>query len=166
MSKEKQIKEVLRQLTNQKGTTIFTAEVVKVDATTCDAKLADGHVCTKIRLRATSAGDSFFIIRPKAGSIVKVLSERGGLENLSILSIDEIENIELKTADLQFLFDTKDGKVQLKNQKASLLDLLLDISATIKTITVTTPSGPSGTPLPPTLAKLNALETKLKTLLK
>ena len=50
------------------------------------------------------------------------------------------------------------NKASLKNASTGLKTILNDILNAIKTLTVSTAVGPSGTPLPPTIAKVTALE--------
>lgn len=50
------------------------------------------------------------------------------------------------------------GKATLKNGESSLKEVLTKILNTVKGLTVTTPVGPSGTPLPPTIAAVTECE--------
>lgn len=58
------------------------------------------------------------------------------------------------------------GKASLKNDTADLKTLLNDILTTIKNLTVSTSMGPSGTPLPPTIAAIEKCGQQLANLLK
>ena len=60
------------------------------------------------------------------------------------------------------LLEIKDGKVSLINGSTGLKEILTSIVDAIKTLTVSTGVGPSGTPLPPTIQKTSELETSLK----
>lgn len=57
------------------------------------------------------------------------------------------------------------NKASLKNDSTGLKTLLKDILTAIKTLTVSTGVGPSGTPLPPTIQKITQLEQKTDQLL-
>ena len=57
------------------------------------------------------------------------------------------------------------NKASLKNDSTGLKTILKDILTAIKTLTVSTGVGPSGTPLPPTIQKIVQLETKTDQLL-
>lgn len=57
-------------------------------------------------------------------------------------------------------------KASLKNDSADLKTLLKEILNTVKNLTVATPMGASGTPLPPTLAAIEKCTKQLDNLLK
>ena len=57
------------------------------------------------------------------------------------------------------------NKASLKNDSTGLKTILKDLFTAIKTLTVSTGVGPSGTPLPPTIQKLTQLEQKTDQLL-
>jgi len=57
------------------------------------------------------------------------------------------------------------NKASLKNDSTGLKTILKDILTAIKTLTVSTGVGPSGTPLPPTIQKITQLEQKTDQLL-
>ena len=52
------------------------------------------------------------------------------------------------------------NKASLKNDSTGFKTILKDILTAIKTLTVSTGVGPSGTPLPPTIQKITQLEQK------
>lgn len=57
------------------------------------------------------------------------------------------------------------NKASLKNGSIGIKSILNDILTAIKTLTVSTGVGPSGTPLPPTIQKVTALEQNVNNLL-
>jgi len=57
------------------------------------------------------------------------------------------------------------NKASLKNDSTGLKTILKDLFTAIKTLTVSTGVGPSGTPLPPTIQKVTQLEQKTDQLL-
>jgi len=57
------------------------------------------------------------------------------------------------------------NKASLKNTSTGLKTILKDILSAIKTLTVSTGVGPSGTPLPPTIQAVLQLEQKVNNLL-
>jgi phage baseplate assembly protein gpV len=57
------------------------------------------------------------------------------------------------------------NKASLKNDSTGLKTILKDLFTAIKTLTVSTGVGPSGTPLPPTIQKITQLEQKTNQLL-
>lgn len=62
--------------------------------------------------------------------------------------------------------DIADGKAGLKNDSADFKTILKDILKAIQNITVSTSTGPSGTPLPPTIQAVQQLITKVDNLFK
>jgi hypothetical protein len=62
--------------------------------------------------------------------------------------------------------DSEAGTVQIKNDQVSLVDLFTEMVNILKTLTVSTPAGPSGTPLPPTIQLVTQFETDFKKILK
>lgn len=63
------------------------------------------------------------------------------------------------------LIEFTGNKASLKNDSTGLKTILKDILTAIKTLTVSTGVGPSGTPLPPTIQKITQLEQKTDQLL-
>jgi hypothetical protein len=64
------------------------------------------------------------------------------------------------------IIDSTDKKVSIKNADTSLLQLFGDLKSIIEQLTVSTPNGPSGTPLPPTLQALAQFDLDYKKLFK
>lgn len=62
--------------------------------------------------------------------------------------------------------DISKGKTSLKNDSTDFKTILKDILTAVKNITVSTPMGPSGTPLPPTIAAVEKLEQQVDNLFK
>lgn len=63
-------------------------------------------------------------------------------------------------------FQLSDNKASLKNASNDLKTLLNDILTAIQNLTVSTPMGPSGTPLPPTVQAVQKAVRDLNNLLK
>ncbi len=62
-------------------------------------------------------------------------------------------------------FELTENKASLKNDSTGLKTILKDLFTAIKSLTVSTGVGPSGTPLPPTIQKVTQLEQKVDNLL-
>lgn len=62
-------------------------------------------------------------------------------------------------------FELSGNKASLKNDSTDLKTILNDLLNAIKTLTVATAVGPSGTPLPPTIQAVAQLEQKVNNLL-
>ncbi len=184
MNKLLEIRKHIKEIASEnKDYTPFYGTVKKVEGSTCTVKISDSLDIPDVRLLVVEdAGDNFFRFTPKVGSNVMMLSNTGELDDLVIIKSDQIEKIEWKQDKLKIFCDsTKDvtkiendkvtveisaGKISIKNNNVSLLNLFQALSNVIKGITVPTGTGPSGTPLPPTIAQLQQFETEFKSLLK
>lgn len=71
----------------------------------------------------------------------------------------------LKAKQDQVSIELTGNKASLKNSSTGLKAILNDILTAIKTLTVSTAVGPSGTPLPPTIQKVTTLEQNVNNLL-
>jgi hypothetical protein len=91
---------------------------------------------------------------------------QGNLNSLTVVQAEEVAKFRYKQSGLEFLFDSTDKKVQIKNDQTSLADLFQGVVDILTTFAVTTSSGPSGTALPTSLAKIEAWKVKFKQLLK
>lgn len=160
------IKRVLKEIVGAHPNLPITGEVVAVDGETCSVKIAAMEL-SGVRLKAAVTGSAdFLLITPKIGSVVILMSRTGDLSDLMVIQTDQVEKIEYAQNGLSLLIDSADSKVSIRNEAVSFIDLLSDLTSLLKQLQVPTPSGASGTPLPPTIAALNAFETKYKQLLK
>lgn len=167
MSDYSEIKELLRNIVGDMSNLPISGTITKVDGEVCTLKLPSGLEITDVRIRATIDGNSNFLkIIPKEGSKAVAMTMTGEEDDLILLRADEVEQIEYTQDGLIVLIDSTDGKVSIKNNSTDLLSILEDLSGIIKQLTVSTPNGPSGTPLPPTITSLTQWETQVKTLLK
>lgn len=167
MDKLKEIRKKLIEAVNANPNLPLTGTVKSVEGDSCSVQLKSGLVLTDVKLKATiTEGDSYLIPTPVKGSTVVLLSLSGSLDNLTVIKFDEIEKLEYKQNGLELIFDSTDGKVSIKNEAVSLLEILTDLANTLKQLKVFTPVGPSGTPLPNSILAIEQFETKFKTLLK
>lgn len=167
MDKPSEIKKYIKQIVGATLNLPVTAVVKSVTDDHCSVELKSGLVLTDVKLKATiSTGSDYLRLLPKVGSTVVMISLTGTLDNLSIIKVDEIEKVEYSQNGLEVLIDSTDKKVSIKNDTCSLVDVLTDLVMALKGLKVFTPVGPSGTPLPDTILKLEQFETKFKTLLK
>ena len=65
-----------------------------------------------------------------------------------------------RVAQDKVIIELTGNKASLKNDSTGFKTILKDILTAIKTLTVSTGVGPSGTPLPPTIQKITELEQK------
>lgn len=161
-----EIKRLLKEIVKVSPALPITGEVVAVDGETCRVKIAELEL-SGVRLKAAVTGaNDYLMLVPKIGSVVILLSRTGDLDDLMIVQNDQVERIEYKQNGLEVIIDSSDAKIGIRNNTVSLFDLLGELTDLLKQLQVSTPSGPSGTPLPPTIAALNAFENKYKQLLK
>lgn len=141
--------------------------VKTIDVNSCSVEINDDLIVTDVKLKATlNESENYFQVVPKVGSKVLIISLTGDLDNLSIIKVDEVERFEFKQEGLEFLLDSSDKKVMIKNGEVSLIDVFTNLSTLLKQFKVFTPSGPSGTPLPNTVTQIEGLEEDFNKLLK
>lgn len=140
---------------SQSGPPLFYAEVKSVDGDACTIGYA-GLEIDDVKLKATGAElDNKLLITPKVGTRALVGSLSGDFRELVLLRCDEPEQIAYTYDGLEVLIDSTDKKVSVKNADTSLIDLFASIKDVITNLTVATSTGPSGTPLPPTIEAIN-----------
>lgn len=167
MDKSSQIKRLIRDVVGNQINLPITAKVIKVGKESCTIELDSGLELSDVRLKATiNNANDYYIISPAIGSNVIVLSMTGNLDNLILLTIDQVAKIEVQQKGLQFIVDGNDQKISIKNEAASLLDIFKDLTRLLKDLKVYTANGPSGVPLPNTMNALIALEQQFNQLLK
>lgn len=168
MSGIKEIREQIQRIagTYKPGDVAFVAEVTAVTDTDCTVKLG-GLELTGVRLFSQSSEAGNVLFKPKAGSRVTVADfSSGKLRDLQVISCDKITSFTFVESGLTIEFDSETQKVDIRNETVSIKDLLQSLADIIKQITVATPTGPSGTPLPPTIQAVTQFETSFNSLLK
>lgn len=166
MEEFKKIKEHLRAIIDSNPNLPITAIVDSVENDECTVTLKGGLKLTNVKLKATSnESDDFFLLRPVVGSTVLMLSLSGSLENLTVVKVDKAASMSYKQGGLEVNIDSETKKVSIKNEEASLVDIMQDLVTILREFKVFTPSGPSGTALPPVVLQIEAFETKFNQLL-
>ena len=101
MSKESEIKRLLREIIGDSGLPFIHAEVVIVDDETCTVK-RNGLEITDVRLGAVINGNAKnLIIKPKIGSMVLIADmSLGTLRDLAIIGWSEVETITINGGEL------------------------------------------------------------------
>lgn len=166
MTPAEQIKQLVSQLVKV-PTVVVIGEVTKVGSETCVIKLSSNLELPDVRLRqAVDGSQNYFIRFPKKGAQLTAISLTGDLRDVMMLEASEYESISYVQDGIEFTMDSKTGKFTIKNDKYNMYDLVADFCSAIKMLTVSTPNGPSGTPLPPTIQAVTQIETKFKQLLK
>ncbi|RWX00910.1 hypothetical protein [Flavobacterium cerinum] len=161
------IKQKLREVVGANPNHPIRGIVTATNGQTCSVKLISGLELPDVRLKvAISDSGDYMLITPKIGTDVLLISGDGTLDDLTILKADQVHKIEIKQGGLVVLFDSADNKVSIKNSEVSLKDIFTDQAALLKQLKVSTPQGPSGTPLPNTILAIEQWETKFNKLLK
>lgn len=158
----KNVRQFIQQIVGDMWNLPLTAKVIQVDGETCSIKLSSGLELDGVRLKATQTEkEQKIMLTPRIGSDVIVFSQSGDLNNLFVVQINEVDKIELVNEAMQI---TLEDKVSIVVDGVDLGQTLANLCEAIKTLTVSTGTGPSGTPLPPTQQKIQQLERDLKTL--
>ncbi|MFU8843479.1 MAG: hypothetical protein ACNA7V_06680 [Bacteroidales bacterium] len=149
-----------------KGDTLLYAQVKAITGDTCTVTIGQLEL-TDVRLKATDDGNQDkLLVVPAVGSMVMVGANNGSLRDLVVLKVDDPEVISYKHKDVLVNINAKTGLMEVKNQHKSLKALFDDLMTIIEQLTVSTPAGPSGTPLPPTLAQVAQFKADLSKILK
>ena len=166
MSAESAIKSKFQEMFSGGITLPITCEVVSVQGNSCTVKIQGGLEIPDVRLRATltNAADEL-ILTPKAGSKALAWSITGDYDDLVLLRSDRYESVKYTQDGLEVLLESQTKKVTVKNQSASLYELMDSVHSIISNIIVLTPQGPSTGLDPSSILALTAFETKFKNLL-
>ncbi|QQU02605.1 hypothetical protein [Myroides odoratus] len=160
----KNVRQFIQQIVGDMWNLPLTAKVMQVDGETCSIKLPSGLELDRVRLKATQTEkEQKIMLTPRIGSDVLVFSQSGDLNNLFVIQINEVEKIEILNDDLQLVLD---DQLHIEVSGVNLGQTLEQLCETLKTLTVSTGVGPSGTPLPPTQQKVAQLEQNFKTIFK
>lgn len=163
--KIKKLKEQIRGIVGANPNLPLDGVVKSVSGDVCSVEI-EGLELSDVRLKTTADGKDNLLIVPKVGSRVLMLSADGSVDNLTVIKCDAASKIIYNENGLEVEIDSETGKVKLSNSTTTLKDLFDQIADILKTLKVFTPSGPSGTPLPDTIAKVVQFETEFKTILK
>lgn len=163
----KELKRLMREVVGAVTNLPITGKVISIEGDTCTVEILSGLRLSDVKLQATSNGDAnHTTLIPIVGSTVLMLSLSGDVDNLTVIKVDEVEQMKYSQQGLEVLIDSKDKKVSIRNEEVSLVEILGDLSDLLKEFKVYTPVGPSGVPLPDVITKIEGFETKFKTLLK
>lgn len=165
MDKPTKIKRALLEALGVNPNLAITAEVVSVENNTCTVKLVSDLVLTDVRLCATvNENQDSFVIMPKIGSEVVLMSQTGTLAGLMVIKVDTVESIIYKNAGFEFKVDGATKKVTLKNQSENLGQLVGELIDTISNSVIDTPNGP-GAINAVTKTALNQIKTRFNSIL-
>ena len=166
MDKYAKLREALKAATAVDMMPLMNAKLTAVAGDSCTVLWGELEL-TDVRLKATINGAANkLLLVPKAGSNVLIGSLTGDLKDLAVLRVDELERLTYAQDGLEVVIDSADGKVSVANGSTSLKALFQELVDLLKGFKVNTPSGPSATLLPDTLAAIMQFETDFKLLLK
>ena len=140
-----EIKRHIRAIAGHSAATL-TAQVKSVEGETCTV-LLDGLEISDVRLRAVINGEeSRMLVTPKAGSYVILLDNSdGNLTELAVVSVSEVEKIEINTdADVVFNGGGNGGIIKINELTDKLNDLVDKFNNHIHTTTATVGTGSAG----------------------
>ena len=161
-----EVKRLIREIVGAVPNLPIQAVVTKVENFTISAKIGELEIDNILLKTQVENNDNFMVQRPKIGSPVTLLSVDGTLNSLQVVKINEVEEFEYHHNGLTVKLDGKDGKLIVKNETVDLYQLMSDLAAIVKQLKVYTAVGPSGTPLPDTIAQVTKFEQDFKQLLK
>ncbi len=161
-----EVKRMIREIVGAVPNLPIQAVVTKVENFTISAKIGELEIDNILLKTQVENNDNFMVQRPKVGSPVTLLSVDGTLNSLQVVKINEVEEFEYHHNGLTVKLDGKDGKLIVKNETVDLYQLMSDLAAIVKELKVYTAVGPSGTPLPDTIARVTKFEQDFKQLLK
>lgn len=161
-----EIKKLIREIVGAVPNLPIQAIVTKVNEFTCSVKIGELEVDDVLLKSSVKNNDNFMVQRPKVGSPITLLSVDGTLSSLQVVRINEVEEFEYHHNGLTVKMDGKDGKLIVKNDAVNLYGLMSDLVTIVKQLKVYTPAGPSGNPLPDTIARVMQFERDFKQLLK
>lgn len=161
-----EIKRLIREIVGVAPNLPLQAIVTKVEDFTISAKIGELEIDNILLKSQIENNDNFMVQRPKVGSPVTLLSVDGTLNSLQVVKINEVEEFEYHHNGLMVKMDGKDGKLIVKNETVNLYQLMSDLATIVKQLKVYTAVGPSGTPLPDTIARVSQFEQDFKKLLK
>lgn len=161
-----ELKRLIREIVGAVPNLPIQAIVTKVEQFTCSVKIGELEVDDVLLKSSLENNDNYLVLRPKIGSPVTLLSVDGTLSSLQVVKVNEVEEFEYHHNGLTVQLDGKNEKVLVKNDSSNLYDLMNDLATIVKQLKVYTPAGPSGNPLPDTIARVTQFEQAFKQLLK
>lgn len=167
MDKYSKLNEVLKgALIPGKARVLFVCTITEITGDTCTVDVG-GLVLTGVRLKVEIGGTANnLLVIPVVGSSVLVGSLTGDMKDLIVLKCERVKSLTLVEGDLKVDIDAETNKIGITNGVVNLKGLFQELTDLIRGLKVFTPAGPSGLPLPGSIAALNAFETNFKKLLK
>lgn len=145
---------------------LITCKIKSIENDTCTVEISKDFSVSEVKLKSTANNQDNFLIIPKVGSFVTVISFDGTLDNLYVLKTDVAEKIIYNENGLSLEIDSTAGKIKIQNENSSLFDVMQDLVDLLKKIKVYTNTGPSGNLLPDSILAIENFENRFKQLLK
>jgi hypothetical protein len=166
MTEAREIREKLRAIAETgKAAPFRIGEVTKVSDTDCSVMIGELEI-TGVKLFSI-IDQGGLLVKPKKGSMVTMVDLSNGLlRDLVVVKTDHAGKILYEENGLTVEIDSVSKKVDISNSSISLTKLMTSVYDIISKLTVSTPNGPSGTPLPPTITALEKFKTDFQQLLK
>lgn len=166
MTEYRDIREKLRSIAETgKAVPFRVGEVTKVSDKECSVMIGTLEI-TGVKLFSV-IDQGGLLIKPKKGTMVTMVDLSNGLlRDLVVIKTDHAEKVLYDQDGLIVEIDSTSGKIDISNRSTSLTKLLTSLYDIISKLTVSTPNGPSGTPLPPTITALEKFKTDFQQLLK
>lgn len=164
--KYKQLKENIRKLVNANPNYPIDGIIKSVENDTCSVEVASGFEISDVRLKATSDGTDSLLVVPAIGSYVLMISMDGTVDNMTVIKCDKADKLIYNNGGLHIEIEKESKKVLVKNDQVNLYTILSDLAALLKQLKVSTPMGPSGTPLPDSILAIEKFENDFKQILK
>ena len=143
MQPEQRLIRNIRKAVGPAPLTVYQGIVASVEGITCTVTFGSLNV-SGIRLRASMAdNDSQILIVPKVGSAVIVCSLSGDFADLAVISVDEVESIEINGGRLGGLVNIEDLTAKINE----LVDAFNSHTHLIPTGGVVCGSYPNGSPV-------------------
>jgi hypothetical protein len=144
MSTIEQITTDIQQIAN-KGMRLYApiSGVVKsIEGNTCTI-IIDGNLdLGGVRLMASESdsSDSFLVI-PRVGSVVQMLSVNGDLGDMMVIKVNEAQSISYRNKGLSVVIDGESQRVQIENGTVNLKDLFETMADFIGALSIMSPVG-------------------------
>ncbi|HXS38340.1 MAG TPA: hypothetical protein VN721_16680 [Flavipsychrobacter sp.] len=154
------LRDLLKTFTRRDSATLAgVASDVDTSAYTCSVTLANGLTLQDVQLKALKQDTNGAVLIPAEGSWVQILDI--GNPDYLVVSCEVLQKAIITINEQVF---TMDGNTySIKSGDESLFKILNDLLTQILALTVTTSSGPSGTPINAT--DFQDIQTRLSNLL-
>ncbi len=172
MTKEEQFIEALKSNVKETGNgfpSIIQAVVLEAGDTFCKVRLTSNDLeLEEVMYSATQENTNGFILIPKENTNVLIGTIGGDENSLYVVAMDEVQKVKLVieaetlTIDKDgFNMELSSGKVAVKNSSSDLKQLLTGIVDMVMQLTVSTATGASCAPLPPTITTANGIKSSI-----